>query len=62
VDGIVHIVVVVVMKNVEQRMNCGYDIISDSMVLFVFTYFGGYSPPKGDDGDKEEYVNHMPRV
>jgi hypothetical protein len=62
VDGVVHIVVVVVMKYVEQRMNRGYDIISDSMVWFVFTYFSGYRPPKGEDGDKDRYVNHMPRV
>ena len=61
VDGVVHIVVVVVMKNVEQRMNGGYDIISDSMVLFVFTYFGGYRPPKGEDGDKYEYVHRILR-
>jgi hypothetical protein len=69
VDGVVHIVVVVVMKYVvvvvmkyvEQRMNRGYDIISDSMVLFVFTYFGGYRPPKGEDGDKYEYVHRILR-
>lgn len=61
VDGVVHIVVVVVMKDIEQRMNRGYDIISDSMVLFVFTYFGGYRPPKGEDGDKYEYVHRILR-
>ena len=58
-DGIVHIVVVVVMKYVEQRMNRGYDIISDSMVWFVFTNFECYGSPKGENRDKYEYIHRI---
>jgi hypothetical protein len=46
------------MKNVDNRVNRAYHIIGDGVVVFVFSDFGGYRPPKGEEGDEIFNMNH----
>lgn len=39
-------------------MYCTNHIISDTVVVFVFTDIGGYSMPKSEDGDEVFNVKH----
>jgi hypothetical protein len=46
------------MKNVDKRVNRANNIIGDGVVVFVFSDFGGYRPPKGEEGDEIFNMKH----
>jgi len=58
VDGIVHIIVVVIMKNIDKRVDRTNDIIGNGVVGFVFSDLGGYRPPKSEEGEEIFNVKH----
>ena len=64
VDCIIHcrcIVIVIILKKIENTVNGTDRIIDNTLVLFVYLYFSGNGVPKGDDGKEIFNMKHTER-